>query len=38
MTRMKAELQISVRIKNIIKGLLTCYLLDQGYPKHAWPS
>ena len=42
MARMMAEQQISVRIRKIIKGLLTCYLLNLGYPKtypkHAWPD
>lgn len=35
MARMKAELQISVRIGKIMKGLLACYLCDKGYPKRA---
>lgn len=38
MARMMAEQQISVKIRKIIKGLLTGYLLNLGYPKHAWPS
>ena len=38
MARIKAKLQISVRIREITKGLLTCYLCDQGCPERAWSS